>query len=164
MKHKILLSRSVRGIAIPFARSMINTAIRAALDAESITFACEISVLLTDDEGIRTLNNDFRAKDKPTDVLSFPANEMIAGCFEPDKMETNPKTGRIILGDIAISLERVRAQAKEFEHSAREELQYLTVHSVLHLLGYDHEDEAEMKKHMRAREKEIVRAMGGEIK
>ena len=163
MRHRIYLSREKGGFQIPLARNMINAAVRAALDAEKIDFSCEISVLLTDDEGIRALNSDFRAKDKPTDVLSFPANEMTAGRFEPDEMEVSPKTGRVVLGDMAISLERVKAQAEEFGHSLRRELQYLTVHSVLHLLGYDHEDDGEMKKQMREREKIIIQAMGGEI-
>jgi probable rRNA maturation factor len=119
-------------------------------------------VLLTDDEGIRALNRNFRGMDKPTDVLSFPANEMRPGRFAPELLERDPKTGRISLGDMAISLERVRGQGKELGHGERRELMYLAVHACLHLLGYDHEDEGRDKRLMRSREKAVMRSLGSE--
>ncbi len=161
MKHKIFISRGKSGLGSPFSGRMIKRAAFAALESEGIKMPCEISVLLTDDEGIRKLNREFRDMDKPTDVLSFPANEMTAGVFQPAYLEINPKTRRIVLGDMAISLERAKKQAAEYGHSTRREIQYLTVHSVLHLLGYDHVDEGEMKQRMRDREKAIMLQIEG---
>ena len=138
------------------ARRMIKKAVIETLQAENITMPCEISVLLTDDEGIHVLNKQFREVDKATDVLSFPANNFTAGEFNPDNAEINPKTGRIMLGDMALSIEHAIAQGKEFGHGTKREIQYLTVHSILHLLGYDHMDEGEEKRKMRSREKEIM--------
>lgn len=156
MKHKIDLRREKRCLGQPFAGRMIRRAIKAVLEAEMITAPCQVSVMLTDDESIRLLNREFRQVDRATDVLSFPANELTAGQFNPEICEINPKTGRIMLGDLAISLEHARAQGEEFGHGARREVQYLTVHSVLHLLGYDHVDEGKMKRQMRSREKQIM--------
>ena len=161
MKHKIYFSMSSRGLLSLRIKSWIKQAVFTALKAEGVGAACEVSVLITDDEGIRELNHDFRKLNRPTDVLSFPANEMTAGEFNPDSMETSPKTGRIVLGDMALSLERAEAQGREFGHGLKREVQYLTVHSVLHLLGYDHVDEGAMKLTMRAREKDIMAEIEG---
>ena len=161
MKHKIYLSRERRSLGQLSARYMISKAVKAALKAENITIPCELSVLLTDDEGIQALNREFRELDSSTDVLSFPANEFSSGGFNPDFVERNPKTGRAVLGDMALSLEHAIAQGKEFGHGTKREIQYLTVHSVLHLLGYDHVDEAEGKREMREREKEIMARIEG---
>jgi len=160
-KHKIYLSREKRKLGQLSAKRMIKQAVNAALDAENIGIPCEVSVLLTDDEGICTLNREFRKVDKATDVLSFPANEFEAGKFNPKIAEQNPKTGRIMLGDMALSLEHAEEQGREFGHGTKREIQYLTVHSVLHLLGYDHVDEGEEKRVMRAREKEIMARIEG---
>lgn len=159
MGNKIYLMRSRRGLGLPFAKTVIKRAVDAALSAEGIDCGCEFSVLLTDNAGIQDLNRSFRQVDKSTDVLSFPAKDMKAGEFCAEHMSTNPRTGRVILGDIAISLERVREQAAEIGHGVNRELQYLTVHSALHLLGYDHEDEGEEKWLMRSREKLIVKSL-----
>ena len=121
----------------------------------------EISILLCHNEYIHQLNKQYRQIDRPTDVLSFPANELIPGCFEINLAELNPKTGRVMLGDMALSLEHAIAQGKEFGHGTKREIQYLTVHSVLHLLGYDHVDEGEGKREMRSREKEIMATLEG---
>lgn len=161
MKHKIYLSREKRSLGQFSARLMIIKAVKATLTAENITVPCEVSVLLTDDEGIHALNREFREVDSSTDVLSFPANEFAHGGFDPELAEQNPKTGRFALGDMAISLEHAVAQGKEFGHGTKREIQYLTVHSTLHLLGYDHVDEGEMKQQMRAREKEIMEQIEG---
>ena len=125
-------------------RMRIKRAAKAVLIEEGIGGKCELSVLLTDDEGIHALNRDFREVDRPTDVLSFPMGE------------TDPQTGRLLLGDMVLNVDRASAQGEEFGHGAAHEISYLTVHSVLHLLGYDHVDEGEMKKAMRAREKVIM--------
>ena len=161
MRHKIYLSREKRGLGQLSARYMIAKAVKAALKAERVDVPCEISVLLTDDEGIHVINREFREVDSSTDVLSFPANELIPGCFEINLAELNPKTGRVMLGDMALSLEHAIAQGKEFGHGTKREIQYLTVHSVLHLMGYDHVDEGEGKREMRSREKEIMATLEG---
>lgn len=136
---------------------IINKCIGATLDAEGITVPCEINVLITDDQGIRGINQATRAVDKPTDVLSFPMFQFEAGNPPEDwAAYIDPETERCPLGDMAISLERAVAQAKEFGHSVRREVGYLTIHSMLHLLGYDHLDEGEQKAQMRSREEAIA--------
>jgi len=161
MKHKIFLSREKHHLGQFSARHMITKAVKATLKAESIDVPCEVSVLLTDDEGIQALNREFRNVDASTDVLSFPANEFTPGGFDQELAEQNPKTGRVVLGDMALSLPRAVAQGKEFGHGTKREIKYLTVHSVLHLLGYDHVDEGEEKREMRFREKEIMARIEG---
>ena len=161
MKHKIYLSRDKRGLGQAQARYWISEAVNAALDAEGISEPCEVSVLLTDDVGIRKLNREFREVDTATDVLSFPANEFKPGSFDPENAERSPETDRVVLGDMALSLEHAVAQGEEFGHGTKREIQYLTVHSVLHLLGYDHVDEGVMKRQMREREKEIMALIEG---
>ena len=160
MDVKIMLSRSRPGLGHNEARRLIQRAISAALREEKVPDDCEVSVLLTDNEGIHELNRDYRGVDRPTDVLSFPANELSPGEFDADLCERDPETGRVFLGDMAISLEKCEAQAEEFGHSFERELIYLTVHSTLHLLGYDHVDEAEMKRQMRGREDVIMSRLG----
>lgn len=161
MKHKIYITRERRGLGCPGAGRLIRRAVKAALAEENISSPCEVSVLLTDGPGIRELNKNFRDTDRETDVLSFPANEMTAGEFDPDGMETDPKTGRIVLGDMALSLPRAVEQGEQFRHGTKREIMYLTVHSVLHLLGYDHVDEGEMKRQMREREKAVMSVIEG---
>lgn len=156
MAVKIYLSREKRSLGHPEARKLIIKAASAALRAEKVGESCEISVLLTDDEGMRVKNLEFRGVDRPTDVLSFPMNELTPGDFDPDICELDPETGRLLLGDMAISLERCELQGEEYGGGFAHELQYLTVHSVLHLLGYDHVDEGADKRLMRAREKAIM--------
>ena len=160
MDAKIMVSREKRGLGYPDARRLILRAINAALRAEGVGEECEISVLLTDNEGIHALNREYRNVDRPTDVLSFPANELTPGKFDAQACEEDPETGRIFLGDMAISLEKCAAQGLEYGHGFERELMYLTVHSTLHLLGYDHVDEAEMKRQMRAREEMIMSGLG----
>ena len=139
--------------------ALIRRTIRTALAEEGMTLPCEISVLLTDDAGIHETNLDMRGVDRPTDVLSFPMFDLEPG-EHPDEGDADPATGLVPLGDMCISLERAEAQAEEFGHSVQRELCYLTVHSVLHLLGYDHLDEGPMKTQMRAREEEILNNLG----
>lgn len=135
----------------------IKKCIRATLDAERITVPCEINVLVTNDSGIQAINSASRGIDRPTDVLSFPMFQLEAGNPPKDWTEyIDPETNLCPLGDMAISLERAAAQAKEFGHSIRREVGYLTIHSMLHLLGYDHLDEGPQKAQMRSREESIV--------
>ena len=136
--------------------ALIKKAVEMALRAEGIAAPCVISVVLTDDEGIRRVNAEFRGVDSPTDVLSFPMNELTPGSFDAQACERDMDTGALLLGDMMISVPRCAQQGEELGHGYGRELMYLTVHSVLHLLGYDHVDEGEMKRQMRAREKLIM--------
>lgn len=156
MKHEIYFTREKTGLGHCTAASVIRKAAQKALDAEKVDKPCIISVMLTDDEGIRSINAEFRGIDRATDVLSFPGGEMQPGHFDADALTCDPESGAYILGDMAISLERCQAQGEEFGHGFDREISYLTVHSVLHLLGYDHMDEGQMKAQMRSREKEIM--------
>ena len=156
MNHEIYVSRDVRNLGHNNAARLIKAAAVHALQAEKIDADCIISVMLTDGEGIRRVNREFRGIDKETDVLSFPLNELEPGRFDAALCERDLDTGAILLGDMMISLPRCEEQGIEFGHGFDREIQYLTVHSVLHLLGYDHVDEGPMKAQMRAREKEIL--------
>ena len=102
------------------------------------------------------MNKEFRDVDRATDVLSFPQNELEPGHFDAEMCERDPETGHVLLGDMMISVPRCEAQGEEFGHGYKRELMYLTVHSILHLLGYDHVDEGPMKKQMRAAEEAIL--------
>lgn len=140
-------------------RAFLRRVIRTALAAEGVDFPCEIDVLLTGDAGIHAINRDMRQVDRPTDVLSFPEFELRPGEL-PGPEDADPGTGLVPLGDMVISMEHVAAQAKEYGHSNRRELAYLAVHSVLHLLGYDHLDEGPQKRQMRGREEAIMADLG----
>ena len=143
-------------------KSIISTCINETLKAEGIAVPCEINVLVTNDEGIQTINKASRNIDKPTDVLSFPMFNLTAGAPPQDWGEyIDPGTGLCPLGDMCISLERAVAQAKEYGHSTKREVGYLTIHSMLHLLGYDHMDEGEQKRRMRSREEAIAAQIPG---
>ena len=156
MEHEIYVSREKTNLGHNNAARLVKKAIIAAMEAEKVDVNCIISVMLTDDEGIHQVNRDFRGVDRPTDVLSFPLNELVPGEFDPEDCEMDPETGAVMLGDMMISLERCAAQGEEYGHGFDREIQYLAVHSTLHLLGYDHLDEGPMKAQMRAREKAIM--------
>ena len=158
--HKITVAREKRGLGFRGAERLICRAAKAALRAEGVAESCLINVMLTDNEGIHTINMEQRGIDRPTDVLSFPLNELQPGEFRPEQCEYDYDSGRVMLGDMVISLEQCAAQARDFGHSFDREVCYLTVHSVLHLLGYDHMDEGEDKRLMRSREDAVMAAMG----
>ena len=139
--------------------AFLRRAVRTALAVEGVDFPCEVDILVTSDAEIHALNREARQVDRPTDVLSFPAFDLKPGEL-PGPEDADPGSGLVPLGDMMISMERVAAQAKEYGHSNRRELAYLTVHSVLHLLGYDHVDEGPMKAQMRAREEAILEELG----
>ena len=155
MSHKISVTGEKKGINNPKLAAMLRRTVKAALAAENVECDCEINILLTDDAGIREVNRDMRDIDRATDVLSFPMFDLAPG-EHPDEYDADPDTGLVPLGDMCISVERARAQAEEYGHSFEREICYLSVHSVLHLLGYDHLDEGEMKRQMRGREEEIM--------
>lgn len=137
--------------------------IEAALDYEGCPYEVEVSLLLTDNTGIRQINRDHRNIDRATDVLSFPmleydipsdfscAETEIQGCFHPE-------TGELLLGDIIISLEKVREQAKKYGHSEEREAAFLITHSMLHLFGYDHMEALEARE-MEDRQEAILRSL-----
>ena len=157
-RHYIPITADVPGISDE-KRAFIRKVIRTALAAEGVTFPCEIDVLLTHDAGIHQINLDMRQVDRATDVLSFPEFDLTPGQLLGEE-DADPGTGLVPLGDMVISMEHVAAQAKEYGHSNRRELAYLVVHSVLHLLGYDHLDEGPMKAQMRGREEAIMAELG----
>ena len=160
MKYKINLTFDCFSLQKVAVTSIIRKCIEATLQAEGITVPCEINVLVTNDKGIHAINLASREIDSPTDVLSFPMFSLEAG-NPPENWDSyiDPDTGLCPLGDMAISLERAVAQAKEFGHSTRREVGYLTIHSMLHLLGYDHLDEGEQKAQMREREEIIAQGI-----
>ena len=157
MKHHIVVSFTTNRLVNLVMGHKLKGYIEMALAEQGVNFPCEINVMVTNDETIRAINLAGRGIDKATDVLSFPMFDLTPGEIPSDISEmVDPDTGLVPLGDMAISLEHAVAQAKEFGHSTAREIGYLTVHSVLHLLGYDHVDEGEMKKAMRAREEVIL--------
>ena len=162
MSHKINLNFDIFTLQQPLVSAIIKKCIQATLDAEGVSADCEINVLVTNDKGIHAINLASRQIDRPTDVLSFPMFQLEPGNPPSDWEEyLDFETDLCPLGDMCISLERAQAQAKEFGHSARREVGYLTIHSMLHLLGYDHLDEGPMKAQMRAREEAIAATIPG---
>ena len=162
--RKIKLNIKFDGYTLkkPIIAGMIRRSVEATLESENIQAPCEINVLVTNDRGIRAINLAARNLDKATDVLSFPMFNLTAGDPPQDWTEyLDPETGLCPLGDMAISVERAEAQAKAFGHSLKREICYLTIHSMLHLLGYDHLDEGPQKKAMRSREETIAASIPG---
>ena len=158
--HDIYIDWELEG-ANPY-KPLLTRVIAAALEAEKVTIPCGVDVLLTTNEGIREINLEQRQIDAATDVLFFPMLELTPGVppTGEGEDELDPETGLCCLGDMVISVERAKEQAAEFGHSIQRELAYLAVHSVLHLLGYDHLDEGPQKARMRAREEAILEGLG----
>lgn len=139
---------------------LIQCIVEATLDAEHCPYEVQVNVLITDNQGIQRVNEQFRGKNVPTDVLSFPAipfqkesDFSIVEKAQSDYFE--PETGELILGDIMLSAEKVKEQAQKFGHSEKREFGFLIAHSMLHLCGYDHM-EAEEAKRMEQKQKEIL--------
>lgn len=143
--------------------TILSDIINASLDYEGCPFECELSVLITDDEAIQELNSQFRDIDRSTDVLSFPMIDYAApGDFsglEEDETLFDPDTGELVLGDIVISMDHVKAQAELYGHSEKRELAFLVAHSMLHLMGYDHMDDTE-REDMERRQEAILTGAG----
>lgn len=154
MNHTIIMEWELTGDN-PY-EALLTQVISTALEEEKVDTPCEINVVLTDDEGIWEINREQRQVDKPTDVLSFPMFSYTPGEPPENDADADPATGLTPLGDMVISVERAERQAAEYGHGIKRELAYLTVHSVLHLLGYDHLDEGAQKAQMRAREEAIL--------
>lgn len=141
-------------------RSLMQRVCDEALKHEECNFDAQISITITDDEGIKELNSVHRGIDRSTDVLSFPMLEFDSEGQIIDNEFEYDENGRIMLGDIVISLERAFAQAEEYGHSAERELAFLCAHSMLHLLGYDHEGGEGDELEMFTRQEEILSALG----
>ena len=158
MKLRIDFSNEQNKRKAGFAlRRLIKKAVRGTLACERFDRDAMVSVTFTDDAGIREKNREFRGIDAPTDVLSFPMYDMKHGDV--------PLPGQICeLGDIVLSLERAAAQAEEYGHSYERECAFLTVHSVLHLLGYDHVNSEEEENEMRAHQRTVMKHIGLEVK
>ena len=152
-KIRVVITNNQKTVKVPTGiRMLVRRCCNAVLQLEGFQGPAEISVTFTDNAGIRELNKQYRDKDIDTDVLSFPMGEN--GVYDID-METGAK----ILGDVVISMEKARDQAERFGHSFQREVGYLTAHSVLHLLGYDHVDNLE-KVRMREKEELVMEQLG----
>lgn len=153
MPNKVWITNEQNKIEFtPSMRRLIRKSINSVLVNENMLFDCEVSVTLVSNEEIALLNGQFRNKPVETDVLSFPLGDN--GVYDE-----NPETGAIMLGDIVISLEKAFRQAEEFGHSTEREVAFLTVHSMHHLLGYDHENGGEEERIMRMKEEQVLEKM-----
>lgn len=148
------------------ANQVINDVINEAMDYEGCPYEAIVEVTITNNEEIHRINKEFREVDRPTDVLSFPAIEFeLAGNFEFLEDESvecdyfDPESGELILGDIVLSVDKIKEQALEFNHSEKRELAFLVAHSMLHLFGYDHMEESEAKV-METKQEEILCNLG----
>ncbi|SFR67985.1 rRNA maturation RNase YbeY [[Clostridium] aminophilum] len=148
---------------LPYEK-IIEEIVLAALDYEKCPYEAEVSVVLTDNENIHALNKEFRSIDRPTDVLSFPMCDYETPA-DFDRLEEdaedcfNPETGELLLGDIVISIDKVREQATSYGHSETRELAFLVAHSMLHLMGYDHMEDDE-RIVMEKKQEEILQSKG----
>ena len=154
MSNKVLISNEQNAVKIPSGlRILIRRSCNAVLNYEHFEGPAEISVTFVDNDRIHELNKQYRNKDMPTDVLSFPMGEN--GQYDIDE-----ENGCKVLGDIVISMQRAMEQAELYGHSLQREVAYLTVHSMLHLLGYDHEGSGLEAVRMREREEAVLLQLG----
>ena len=150
MRHTIDITNDQKKLPFPVAfRTLIRRAIKATLASEDFDRPCEVSVTIVDNEEIHAINLEHRGIDRPTDVLSFPM-------FDEDFDDGED----CVLGDIVISLERAKEQAESYGHSIEREIAFLTVHSVLHLLGYDHEEGKAEESEMFEKQEAVLESMG----
>lgn len=141
------------------ARPLIEKVMETCAELEHLSFEAEVGMFFVSDEEIQTINSEQRGIDRPTDVLSFPMLNMKPGeVYTVLPEDLNPETGRVYLGDVVISLERAEAQAQEYGHTIEREIAFLSVHSFLHLLGYDHIEEEE-RRIMRLHEEAVLTAL-----
>ncbi len=158
MKTKVNIINSQNRIKLPLGiKRLVKKACFYTLLSENFFYDAEINVTFVDDEEIKHLNSEFRNMDKSTDVLSFPLGE-------DGEYDINPETNAAMLGDVVISLEHAVAQANTYGHSLKRETAFLTVHSILHLLGYDHVNSDEEDKLMRSKQSAVLESMGLAVK
>ena len=154
MSNKVFITNQQNTVKVPSGlRILIRRSCNAVLEFEHFDRPAEISVTFVDNAKIAELNNQYRNKPMPTDVLSFPMGEN-------GEYDENPETGNVILGDIVISMERAMEQAELYGHPLQREVAFLTVHSMLHLLGYDHENGGLEAVKMREREEAVLIQLG----
>lgn len=159
MNHQIKIGFETEVEDAQGVRELIQTCATRVLESEGVPFDAEIDVTVVDANAIRQLNAEYRDKDAVTDVLSFPMYEFYNG--EPqEELDAEPDTGCVMLGDMILCYTRAVEQAAEFGHSPARECGYLTTHSVLHLLGYDHERNDEDTRLMRAKEEDNLTFLG----
>lgn len=152
--NKVFIANRQNKVKIPSGtRLLVRRCCNAVLENQQFPHGCEISVSFVDNEEIRRMNAEYRDKDTETDVLSFP---LVNG----DDVPINPETGLCTLGDIVISMEKALEQADLFGHSIQREIAFLTVHSMLHLLGHDHEEGGIQEVRMRECEELILKQLG----
>ena len=152
-KIRVIITNNQKKVKIPTGlRMLVRRCSHAVLQLENFQGIAEVSVTFVDNDEIHKLNKQYRNKDMPTDVLSFVMGEN--GVYDVD-----PKTGAQILGDVVISMEKAVEQAERYGHSLQREVGYLTAHSVLHLLGYDHENNMERIR-MREKEEKVMSQLG----
>ena len=150
MRHTIDITNDQYKLPFPMEyRTLIRRAVKTALKSEGFDRPAEVSVTIVDNEAIHAINLEHRGIDRPTDVLSFPM-------FDEDFDDGEA----CVLGDIVISLEKAKEQAESYGHSLEREIAFLTVHSVLHLLGYDHEEGKAEESEMFEKQETILEAMG----
>ena len=153
-KIRVIISNSQKEVKIPTGlRMLVRRCCNAVLRMENFQGAAEVSVTFANNEQIHELNKMHRNVDAPTDVLSFPMGE-------DGKYDIDPATNAKILGDIVISMEKAVEQAERFGHTLQREVGYLTAHSMLHLLGYDHETSPLDKVRMREKEEHVMNQLG----
>jgi probable rRNA maturation factor len=152
----VYVTRTRAGLGHPETAALVKKAIACTLECEEIDAPCQVEVMLTDEDTIHEINMENRGVDSATDVLSFPLNELQPGKFSKDVCEIDPGTKTVLLGDMVICIPRCEAQGEEYGHGYKREVCYLAVHSTLHLLGYDHMDEGEEKRLMRAHEDTVM--------
>ncbi len=153
-KVKVIITNEQKEVKIPTGmRMLVRRCCTAVLTLENFEGSAEVDVRFVNDAEIHRLNREFRNVDKSTDVLSFPLGEN--GVYD-----TNPETGAKMLGDIVISMEHAQEQAKRYCHSLQREVGFLTVHSMLHLLGYDHVNEGIETVRMREKEETVLTQLG----
>lgn len=154
MSHKVYITNKQKAVKIPSGlRILIRRACNAALEYEKFEGNTEVSVIFVDNQEIAKLNEQYRNKPTPTDVLSFPLGEN-------NHYDINQETGAAMLGDIVISMERAMEQAEMYGHSLQREVAFLTVHSMFHLLGYDHEAGGIEAVRMREKEEATLIQLG----
>ena len=154
MQVKVRISNYQKEQRIPSGiRLLIRRCCHAVLEEEGFEDNAEVSVRFVDNDTIHELNKQFRDIDRPTDVLSFPLGEN-------GEYDTDLSTGAKLLGDIVISIPKAMEQAQEYNHSLQREIGFLTVHSMLHLLGYDHEQGGIEEVHMREKEETVLTKIG----
>lgn len=153
-KIRVIIRNDQKTVKTPTGlRMIVRRSCNAVLKMEDFQGSAEINVIFVDNAQITELNKKHRNLDKPTDVLSFPLGK-------DGKYDVNPENGAFMLGDVVISVEKAYEQAKSYGHSFQREIGFLTAHSVLHLLGYDHEVGGIEKVRMREKEEKIMAQLG----